>query len=687
MREVIGACPLDCPDACSWVVTVDDDDVPVKLRGNPDHPFTQGGLCVKVNPYLDWASSPDRLLHPLRRVGAKGEGRFERISWDDAFREMAERFQGVIDEWGAEAIWPYAGTGTVGWIQGVIGAGKRLFHHLGASRHLATICSVSGHVGMSYTTGSAAGMDPEELVQSGVILLWGTNTLTSNQHLWPFIEEGRAAGATVVVVDPVRTRTAARADIHVAPIPGTDAALALGLMAELGRIGAWDEAWLAEHATGWEEFRDVELSAWSAERAAAICRIGEGEVRALAELLAEARPVGIRSSMGMQRHGGGGQASRVLSCLPAVLGEYGVAGGGICYSTSPAYTLNTHALNRPDLQPGPCRSLAMTRLGEGLLEVDDPPVKALMIWAANPVVSNPEQGRVRAGLERDDLFTVVVDHVPTDTTAYADLVLPGTVQTEHEDLHDSFSHLYVNWNNQVVEPAGEALRHTEIFRRLATAMGLEEPALHASDEELARDLLSGDDPALDGVTLELLRSQGWVRLGGTSPYRPFADGFATPSGRFEFVSERGERDGVGRFPHYVPPFEAASGLAGELALVAPANHYILNSTFAGSPKHQRAGQAVVTVHPGDAGGLVDGSAVEVGNDRGSFVATLRVDESVRPGVAVTTKGLRPDGTSVNATTLEADSDMGKGAVYHDNLVRIRPAPVADGDVAPSTSAG
>ena len=240
MREVIGACPLDCPDACSWVVTVDDDDVPVKLRGNPDHPFTRGGLCVKVNPYLDWASSPDRLLHPLRRVGAKGEGRFERISWDDALGEMAERFHGVIDEWGAEAIWPYAGTGTVGWIQGVVGAGKRLFHHLGASRHLATICSVSGHVGMSYTTGSAAGMDPEELVHSGVILLWGTNTLTSNQHLWPFIEEGRAGRATVVVVDPVRTRTAARADVHLAPIPGTDAArnsTSPGMVSATGQCG------------------------------------------------------------------------------------------------------------------------------------------------------------------------------------------------------------------------------------------------------------------------------------------------------------------------------------------------------------------------------------------------------------------------------------------------------------------
>ncbi len=666
-------------------MTVDEAGEPVKLRGNPAHPFTRGGLCVKVNPYLEWATSPDRLLHPLRRIGPKGSGEFVQISWDEALAEIAERFGDVIDHWGAEAIWPYAGTGTVGWIQGVIGAGKRLFHHLGATRHLPTICSVSGHVGMSYTTGTAAAMDPEDLRHAGLILLWGTNTLTSNQHLWPIIEEGRDAGATVVVVDPVRTRTAARADLHLAPMPGTDGALALALMAELGRHGGWDEAWLAEHAVGWEEFRDIELASWSAARAAAICRVDEAAIVDLARRIGAASATGIRSSMGMQRHAGGGQASRVLSCIPAVTGDYGRLGGGICYSTSPAYALNTPALTRPDLQPGPTRSLAMTRLGHGLLEVDDPPVKALMIWAANPVVSNPEQDRVRAGLARDDLFTVVVEQVHTDTTAYADLVLPGTMQTEHVDLHDSFSHLYVNWNNAVVEPAGEALPHTEIFRRIAAAMDLDEPALYASDDELARDLLRGDDPALEGVTLELLQEQGWVRLGGTSPYRPFASGFPTASGRFEFVSQRAAEHGVGRLPHYVPPSEAADAGDGGLALVAAANHHILNSTFSGSPRHRRAGEAVVVVHPDDAvaSSLIDGAQVEVGNERGSFVATLRVDASSRRGVAATTKGLSPVGTSVNATTREADSDMGQGAVYHDNLVTLRPVP----DVEPVTEAG
>lgn len=674
MREVVGACPLDCPDACSWIVTVDDNDQAVKLRGNADHPFTQGGLCVKVNPYLKWAADPNRLLSPQRRTGPKGSGQFSEISWDDALGEIAERFHGVIDEWGGEAIWPYAGTGSVGWIQGIIGSGKRLFHTLGATRHLATICSVSGHVGMSYTTGSAAGMDPEDLQHSGLIVLWGGNTLTSNQHLWPFIETARSRGTQIVVIDPVRTITADRADVHLAPIPGTDGALALGLMAELGRLTAWDETWLSAHAVGWEEFRDNELMTWSAERAGEICGLDPSQICDLALAMSEAETTGIRVSQGMQRHAGGGQATRVISCISAVLGDFVRVGGGVCYSTSPAYGLNIEALNRPDLQPHSTRSLAMTRLAHGLLEVDDPPVKALMIWAANPMISNPDQERVRQGMARDDLFTVVVDHVHTATTAYADIVLPGTVQTEHDDMHDSFSHLYLNWNNAAVAPAGASLSHTEIFRRLARAMGLDEPALYASDDELAEALLDSDHASVAGINLADLKRTGWARLGGTSPYLPFADRFPTQSKKFEFASAWGERQGVGRLPHYVPPLEAASLGEGQLALVSPANHHILNSTFSGSPTHQRAGSAMVLVHPDDAAsmGLVDGDVVDVENGRGSFAATVEVSTRARRGIAVTSKGLVGADSGVNATVAERDSDMGQGAVYHDNAVSLRP---------------
>ncbi len=678
LRTVVGACALDCPDACSWLVTTVDG-VPRTIRGNPEHPFTRGSLCVKVNPYLEHAARADRLLHPLRRVGAKGEGRFERIPWEEALDEIAGRLREVMDAHGGEAIWPYAGTGTVGWIQGIVGAGKRLFHALGASRHDPTICSIAGHVGMSYTTGSAAGMDPEDLAHSRLVLLWGTNTLTSNLHLWRFVREAQAHGAELVVVDPVRTRTAERADLHLAPRPGTDAALALGVIARLVETGVHDQGFLAGRTAGWEEFRERVLRGWSPTRAARVCGLEEREVVELADAIAHCRPTGIRSLMGMQRHGGGGQALRVLSCIPAVTGDYLRRGGGMCYSTGPAYPLNEAALCRPDLQPGgPTRSLAMTRLGQGLLELDDPPVKALVVWAANPVVSNPDERRVRRGLARDDLFCVVVDHVHTDTTDYADIVLPGTTQLEHLDLHDSYTHLYLNLNQPVVDPPGDCLPHTEIFRRLARAMGLTEPALYASDEELIEAALRSGHPAMAGVTLERLRGRGWVRLGWPSPYLPFAEGFPTPSGRFEFASARGEADGVGRFPDYTPPNEAADAdRHGMLALVAAANHYLVNSTFNSSPAHARAEAPTVTLNPFDASrfGVRDGDRVSVENDRGAFTATVAISSATRRGVAATVKGLSPkrhSGSWVNATVAERDADMGRGAVYHDNLVRIVP---------------
>jgi anaerobic selenocysteine-containing dehydrogenase len=701
-HEVVGACALDCPDGCSWVVTVEGGRA-VALRGNHEHPFTRGGLCAKVAPYLDYAASPQRLLHPLRRVGAKGEGRFERVSWDDALAEIAGRLRATIDEHGAEAIWPYAGTGTVGWVQGIVGAGKRLFHSLGASRHDVDICSRAGHVGMQYTTGSAAGMDPADLEHSGLIVLWGTNTLTTNLHLWPYVTAGRERGAPLVVVDPVRTRTAARADLHLAPRPGTDAALALGVAALLVELGAADEAYLERWALGWEEFRDGVLARWPVERTAEVCGLDPGEVRLFAELAAVSRPLGIRTLMGVQRHAGGAAVLRAMSCLPAVTGDYARHGGGLCYSTSSAYALDEAALARPDLQPCPQpgrqpRQLRMSRLGRELLERDDPPVQALLVWGGNPVVSNPDQRRTRAGLARPDLFTVVVEHVPTETTAYADLVLPGTTQLEHADLNDSYSHLYLHWNAPAVAPPGECLPHTEIFRRLAVALGVDDPAVLAGDEQLARDALGTPELAAAGVTLERLQERGWLRLPVPDPYLPFAAGYPTPSGRFEFASERAERDGFGRFPGWTPPHEAsASGgpgrrdAGGSLDLVTPAAHHLLNSTFATSPRHRRPGAVAVVLHPLDAleRGLADGDLVRVTSPRGAFEAPLRLDDGIRRGVAVSTKGHAPElpgGATVNATVSDAGSDGG-GATFHDNRVEVRlvarAAVAVQGTAAPS----
>ena len=680
MHEVIGACPLDCPDACSWVATVQDG-VTVRLRGNPDHPFTRGGLCTKMNPYPEYAASPARLRTPLRRSGPKGAGEFVPVSWDEALAEIADRFRGAIDEDGAESIWPFVGTGSLGWLQGCGAGGVRLFHALGASRHRVDICSVAGHAGMAYTTGSAMGLDPEDLAHSALVVLWGTNTLTTNLHLWPFVTAARERGAELVVVDPVRTRTARQADRHLAPRPGTDAALVLGLMAELVRLGATDEEYLTRWSVGWPEFRDTELSAWSAARAADVCGLPVDDVEWLAGRIAACRPTGIRSLMGMQRHRGGGAALRVLSCLPAVTGDYARRGGGLCYSTGRAYGLDQAAVSRPDLQPGgPTRLLDQSGLGRELLERTDPPVRVLYVWGANPLVSNPDTRRTREGLLRDGLFTVVVDHVLTDTARFADLLLPATTQLEHPDLLTSYSHVYLLWNEPAVVPPGECLSHTEIMRRLARELGLTEPALQATDHELAAAAL-GDSPSLRGITLPDLRTRGWARLAVPDPYLPFVEGFPTPSGRFEFRSERGATDGAGAFPSFVAPYEVGRGPArpdGTLELITAAQHQLMNSTFAQGPRSAAAGEQTVLLHPDDAAArqVSDGALVVLSNDRGAFTARARISDAVRPGVAATPKGFwapSPTQDGVNAVTADRPSDVGEGATFHDTRVMVTPA--------------
>ena len=588
-RDVPGACPLDCPDGCSWIVTVRDGEA-VRLRGTPDHPFTRGALCNKVARYLEHTRAPDRLLHPLRRVGAKGEGRFERISWDDAIGEMAERLTAVRDEHGGEAIWPFQGTGTLGYLQGLEGkSGARLWNTLGASDHLMTICSAAGSTGLRRTLGTNATIDPEGFAKAGLILLWGSNPLTSHHHFWKFVLEARKAGAHLVVIDPVRTRTAAAADEHLAPLPGTDAALALALMHVVVRDGAHDEAFLRDRTEGWEAFR-AQIEAYPPERAAAICDLPVERIEALGRRVATTRPTAIRATMGIQRHAGGGMALRTLAALPAVTGDWRLPGGGLSYSTSGLFKGDTAALIREDLRPHPVRALSMTQMG-AILRDADPAVRALVVYGANPVASNPETGPIREGLMREDLFTVVIEQFPTDTTDYADLVLPSTMQTEHLDVQDGYGHMYVAWNEPAVAPPGECLPHTEIWRRLARAMGLTEPALHDDDLTLARTLLGSGHPTLEGITVERLREQGWARLGHPNPLVPFADGFPTPSGRMRLPE--GEA--------YTPPAEAASPGEGRLALVAGASHWFLNSMFANAPSQlRRAGAPAVALHPDDA---------------------------------------------------------------------------------------
>ena len=694
VRQVRGACALDCPDTCAWIVTTRDGEA-VELRGDPAHPFTRGSLCNKVAGFLSYARSSDRLLHPMRRVGPKGSGAFARISWDEALARIASRFGEVIATHGAEAIWPFLGSGSMGLIQGVYGAGRRLWNVLGTSRHAMTICTIAGGFGTGYTLGdNRVGMDPETFRSSKLVLLWGANVLTTNPHLWRPILDARRNGATIVAIDPIRTRTAAQSDWHLAPIPGTDAALALGLLHVVVAEGREDREFLERSTSGWEPFRERILE-FPPSRVADITGLPAEAIVGLGRRLAETRPTGIRIGIGIQRHGGGGMAVRTITCIPGVTGDWRHAGGGVHYDTRGFFGLDWAALWRDDLRAGPTRSLSMTRLGEGLLDLDAPPVQALFVCASNPAASVPHQSKVLRGLAREDLFTVVLDHFLTDTARYADIVLPATMQTEHQDLLIAYGHLYIAWNEPAVAPPGECLPTTEVLRRLARAMGLRTPELYDSDETMARQLLGGGHPSLRGITLEELKARGWMRLRYPDPFVPFATAFPTASGRLEFVSERMAQAGLDPVAGYTPGHETSqrdTALARDypLALVTPANHYFLNSIFANVPQQRtRAGAATLLIHPDDAlpRGIAAGDEVRVGNERGSFVAVADVSDRVRPGVVASTKGRWPrnakHGATVNATVNERDSDMGGGATFHDNRVQVKRASSVDDAVESS----
>jgi anaerobic selenocysteine-containing dehydrogenase len=681
LRQIRGACALDCPDTCSWIVTVREGEA-VALRGDPDHPYTHGSLCNKVAGYLSYARSPERLLYPMRRVGPKGSGDFLRISWDEALETVATRLGEVIETDGAEAIWPYVGTGNLGLMQGIYGAGRRLWNVLGTSRHVVTICTITGGFGTGYTLGdNRVGMDPETLRFSKLVVLWGANVLSTHPHLWRPILEARRNGASIVAIDPIRTRTAAASDWHIAPMPGTDGALALGLLNVVLSERREDREFIDERTVGWAAFQKRILE-FPPARAAALTGLPTESVVELGKRLAGTRPTGIRIGIGIQRHGGGGMAVRTITCIPGVTGDWRYPGGGVCYDTRGFFGVNWAALWRDDLRPRQTRALNMTRLGEGLLEIDDPKVMALFVYASNPVASVPHQTKVRRGLARDDLFTVVVEHFMTDTARYADIVLPATMQIEHSDLLIAYGHLYLAWNEPAVAPPGECLPTTEIFRRLARKMRLDEPALYDSDEAMARQLLESGHPSLAGITLEELKARGWIRLNYPNPFVPFETAFPTASGKLEFVSDRMAQVGLDPVAGYTPPYETAQRdtlLAREypLALLTPADHYFLNSIFANVPLQQRrSGVATLLIHPDDAAPrrIAAGDEVRVQNARGSFLAVAEVSDRVRPGVVASPKGRWPrdskEGATVNATVDERDSDMGAGAVYHDNRVRV-----------------
>ena len=668
------------------LVTVEDGRA-TRIAGDPEHPFTNGFLCTKVSRYLERTYHPDRLQFPQIRAGAKGEGRFRRATWDEALDRIATKLKEIIASAdGPQAILPYSYGGTLGAIQSE-GMAARFFNTIGASLLDRTICATAGVDALNFTYGTRMGTDAETIPEARLIILWGTNTLTSNPHLWPFVRKAKANGAKTICIDPLRTRTAAACDQHIAIRPGTDAALALGMMHVLFRDGLADLDYLREMTLGWEELRDRALNEYSPERVAAVTRLDVATIETLAREYGKRRPAFIRLNYGLQRHAGGGNAVRAVALLPAVSGSWNEIGGGCQLSTSGTFALNSARLERTDrIRPG-TRTINMTRLGEALTATNDPPVRAMVVYNSNPAAVAPERDVVQRGLRREDLFTVVLEHFQTDTGDYADVLLPATTQLEHEDVHKAYGHLYMMYNARSIDPVGESLPNTEIFRRLAAKMGLDDPILRASDEELMRDALATEAESMRGITLEALREHGYLRLNVPAPHRPFRSGsrLTTPSGKIEIHSAALEAIGVNPVPDYVAPRESEErdpDLARRfpLALISPPAHSFLNSTFVNVVSLRRsAGKPTLEIHAADADrrGIREGQPVRIFNERGTFTADAVISDRVRPGVvsapSVWWGKLTADGTNANQTTSQALTDIGRAATFYDNLVDVAPA--------------
>ena len=685
-RVVKSVCPLDCPDTCSMAVTVRDG-VAVDLRGDKGHPFTRGFLCRKMARYLDRVYSDERLLHPLKRVGAKGSGRFERITWEEALATIAGRFRAIAEgPGGSQAILPYSYYGTMGKLQ-ASSLDRRFFHRLGASVLDRTICASAGTAGYEYTVGRGRlGADPMAADRCRLILNWGSNTLSTNSHLWSLMVRARQRGARLVAIDPYRSLTAERSDLHVQPRPGTDAALALGLMHVIFRDGIEDRDYLARATVGAARLRDRVLEDYDPGRVESITGVPSDLIESLARDYAATHPSLIRVNYGLQRHGGGGMAVRTIACLPAIVGAWRHVGGGTLLTTSGAFGFDADALARPDLiRPG-TRAVNMNQLAEALAgELPGGPVLALYVYNCNPAAVAPNAAKVADGLMREDLFTVVHEQFPTDTVDYADIVLPATTQLEHVDVHGAYGHHYVMHNPPAIAPRGEARSNNDVFRALAARMGFE-PELFPDDRALIAESL-GDGPSMRGITVERLEAEGSIRLDIPAEYAPFAEGaFPTPSGRCELYSESMLAAGLDPLPTYTPPLEdpqTRPDLAARhpIQLLSPPKAEFLNSTFANSASHLKsAGDPTIAMADADAAsrGLREGDWAEVGNDRGRFLARVALGGSVKPGVAVALgiywSKLSPGRTNVNHTTSTALTDMGGGATFFDNLVEVRPAP-------------
>ncbi len=677
-HEVLGACPHDCPDTCSLVTTVQDG-VATKVHGNPAHRHTDGALCTKVSRYTERSYHPERILHPLKRSGPKGSGQFVPVSWDEALTDIASRLQTIAAR-DPEAILPYSYAGTMGLVQGD-GMAARFFHQLGASLLNRTICAAAGGEGLVQTLGGKVGMRVEFFAEAKLILIWGSNSITSNLHFWRYAQVAKRNGAKLICIDPRKSETADKCHEHIALLPGTDTALALALMHELIRNDWLDHDYIEKYTVGWEALRERALQ-WPPERAAAVCGIPVEQITSLARdyggCQQRGEPAAIRMNYGLQRVHGGGNAVRAIACLPALIGAWRHRAGGVLLSSSSQFPVNKAALQRPDLLAGRTpRTINMVTIGDDLLRPASkdfgPAIEAVVVYNSNPVAVAPESAKVAQGFAREDLFTVVLEHFQTDTADYADYILPATTQLEHWDIHLSYGHTDVLLNRPAIAPLGQAKPNTQVFRELAARMGFDDPCFADSDEAMCRAAYGAV------VDFEVLLRQGFSTLPGADA--PFAQGgFPTPSGRCEFVSARLQAQGLDGLPDHVPNHEAVgSSAAYPLAMISPPARNFLNSSFVNVKSlRDMEGEPILEMHASDAQarGVQSGDVVRVFNPRGEYrckaVVSPRARAGVVNGLGVWWRKLGLAGTNVNELTSQKLTDLGAGPTFYDCLVEVAP---------------
>ena len=691
LRTVYGACPHDCPDCCALETQVDEQGRAITVRGRNDHPVTKGWLCAKVNRYLERVYHPDRLRYPMHRVGPKGSGLFERISWDEAVAEITSRWSDIIAQHGAQCILPYSYAGTLGLVNNAV-VNSRFWNRLGASQLERSICGAAAEEAVILTIGARLAPSPQMLLHSRLILIWGSNPASTAPHIMPFLREAQRKGTRIIVIDPIRTLTARSADQHIQPFPGTDAALALSMMYVIVTENLHKPGWIAAHTIGWESLLE-RIKQFPPERAAQITGLEVNTILDLARTYATTSPALLRVTDGINRHTNGGQTVRTLASLPAITGQYGLPGGGLMYSTSDWLQWDKEVVTHEHdpACPQPPRSLNMNRLGAILTGEADPPVYSLFVYNANPVASSPNAGKIVDGLLRDDLFTVVHELFETDTARYADILLPATSQLEHVDLHKPYGHMSLQYNMPAIAPQGEARSNWDVMRILSSAMDFNEYWLRQDANEVLQEILEATaqhNSRLVGITLQRLQEEGSIPLAiSSSEEVPFANSiFPTPSGKVEFSSETAAAKGYDPVPGWEPELETRTerdttlSANARLPLLCPAAHHFVSSTFGNQERLiTKEGAPTLRIHPSDAAvrNIRSGQLVRVGNERGWCRLVAEVTEMVRPGVLATATVWWPkfsfDQRNVNWTTSDRLADLGGGSTFYTNLVTVEPA--------------